>query len=389
MLNKPDILCFSSSDWHGKWGSRQQVMIQLANRGYRVLFVERLAGLEHFVKYKDLRQRRLKQWRKGLTEIRANIWLVSPPILPPGRYYSVGIARLNAFIVRQWLQPYLKHFNFLAPILWLYQPEHTFFIGKMRECCTVYHCIDEFTVGTRGRKKNIITKLEQALLRQAEIVFANSLLTYQNKKVFNPHTYRIPSGADVAHFGQVLDHEPIHPNIAALPQPRIGFIGNINEKIDILLLAKIAQAYSTWSLVMIGQTHPYAVDLTPLQTQANVYWLGKRPFQQLPALLRGIDVCILPYVQGEATRYRSPLKLYEYLATGKPVLSTPHPEVNEFKDVITIALGDSFVEALPHILDNDTDDRRSHRIQTAQQHSWSRRVDEIEKILQHKANCYE
>ena len=103
-----DILCFSSSDWHGKWGSRQQVMMRFAARGYRVVFVERFAGLEHFCRYPDLRQQRRQRYREGMREASPNLWIWAPPVLVPGRYYSTTVARLNATIVYHRLVPILQ-----------------------------------------------------------------------------------------------------------------------------------------------------------------------------------------------------------------------------------------------------------------------------------------
>jgi glycosyltransferase involved in cell wall biosynthesis len=377
-----DILCFSSTDWHGKWGSRQQVMLRFARRGYRVLFVERLAGLEHFWRYPDLRRRRWQRWREGLREFEPGLWIVSPPPLLPGRYYSRTIARVNVAIVTRWLASHVRRLAIAAPILWLYLPEHAPLVGRFGERLVVYHCVDEFTVGTQGRKRRTIAALEADLLRRADVIFTNSMLTYENKRQLNPNTYRIPSGADVDHFAQAADPAgEVHPDIAILPHPILVFAGNINEKIDVALLAAIAEARPHWSIVLIGQAYPRSTDLHPIQRPANVHWLGRRPFETLPSLLRGADVCLLPYVRGEATRYRSPLKLYEYLATGKPVVSTEHPEVRDFSEMVAIASADQFVEAIEDALKNDTVEGQRRRMEIAGKHSWDARVEEMEDIL--------
>lgn len=380
-----DIICFSSTDWDGKWGSRQQVMLRFAASGYRILFVEQMAGLEHFWKYADLRHRRRKYWQQRLNQLKPNLWLASPPPLLPGRYYSQTIAHINADIMQRWLKPYLRQLNFSSPILWFYKPEHAPFIGKFNESLTVYHCIDEFTVGTSGRKRQNIITLEQQLLKQADIVFANSELTFQNKKTINPNTYHIPSGADVSHFSRATDPTTnIHPTVKNLSHPILAFVGNIDERIDIPLLASVAQEYPTGSLVLVGQAHPNTVNLQPLQSLPNVHWLGKQPFDILPNILKGIDGCLLPYVQSEATRYRSPLKLYEYLATGKPIISTPHPEVSQFKAVVTLASAAEFPHIIKTVLQNDSPQMHQTRQSTAQKHSWDARVEKILAILKQK-----
>jgi glycosyltransferase involved in cell wall biosynthesis len=382
MSTAMDILCFSSSDWYGKWGSRQQVMLRFARRGHRVLFVERPAGIEHLLRYPDLCQRKFRRWREGLRKVQEDLWIVSLPPLLLGRYYSVAVNRINQWFTVRWSCRYLHKLAFTSPILWLYNPEQGALIGQFRERLSVYHCIDEFTAGTTGRKRRTIAALEAELLSRVDLVFANSLLTYENKRHLNHRTYRIPSGADVEHFAQTADPVcEVHPDIASLPHPILAFVGNINEKIDGTLLAAVAEARPYWSIVLIGQVCARSIDLRPIRRLANVHWLGKRPFETLPSLLRGADVCLLPYVQGETTRYRSPLKLYEYLATGKPIVSTEHPEVCDFGGIVAIAPADRFVETIESVLQNDAPENQKRRIEIARQHSWDARVDKMEEIL--------
>ncbi len=385
-MNKPDILCFSSSDWHGVWGSRQQVMLRFARRGYRVLFVERQAGLEHLWRYPDMRQRKMRRWREGLRQVQENLWIVSLPPLLPGRYYSITINRINQWLTTRWSRPYLRKLELTAPILWLYNPEQGPLIGHFNERLSVYHCIDEFAANTQGRKRRIITALEQETLRQADIVFANSLLIYENKRPFNPHTYRIPSGADVEHFARALDPAtPVHPAIARLPQPRIGYIGHINERLDYKVLEYLACQRPDWSLVFVGDTYPWTMDahlLRQLRAFPNVHFLGRYPFSEIPTLVKGMDICLLPYVDDERGRYRSPLKLYEYLAAGKPVVSTDHTEARELGEVVYLAsTPETFLKRVAQALDQDSRERQRQRVAVAQRHSWERRVDGMERII--------
>jgi glycosyltransferase involved in cell wall biosynthesis len=371
-----DFLLFSSTDWDGVWGSRQQVARELARRNNRVLFIEQMAGLEHFAKYPDLRHRRRQRWQTGLQAIEENLWLATPPPLLPGRYYVPAIARLNAWIITLWLRPILRRLYFTQPILWLYQPEQVFLVQKFNEQALVYHCIDEFTVGTSGRKRAVIAHLEELLLRQADVVFANSQLTFERKRPFNPHTYRIPSGVNVAHFASAgRDDLPPHTAVAHLPHPILMFVGNVCEKLDAPLLEQIARDHPQASLVLVGQIFPDTIDLSRLRQYANVHLLGKFPFAEVPALLQSADLCLLPYVQNEDALFRSPLKLYEYLATGKPILSTPHPEVAEFANFVTIASLDEFSDQIDLVLAADTGSNKKERLTEAENHSWQKRVD--------------
>jgi len=377
-----DILCFSSSDWDGLWGSRQQVMLRFARKGHRVFYVEQLAGLEHFWRYPDLRARRRSNRQAQIREQEPNLWVFTPPVLLPGRYYLTAVTRLNAIIVRRWLNRVLNRFSIQDPILWLYKPEHAPLVSIFQNSLSVYHCIDDFGAGQTGRKKSQIMSLEAELLGQVDVVFANSELTFRAKKTLNPNTFRIPSGVDVEHFVQASGKRmEVHPEIASLPRPVLMFVGSLNEKIDVGLLSSLAGSHPGWSVVLVGPVFPKSVDLRELREVSNIHILGARAFSVLPSMLSGTDLCLLPYVQGEVTRYRSPLKLYEYLATGKPIVSVPHPEVNDFSGVIGIAPADRFVEAVEKALQNDNVEKQLERIALAKQHHWDLRVDMMEGII--------
>jgi len=390
-----DILCFSSTDWDGAWGSRQQVMLRFARRGYRVLFIEQPAGLEHLLRYPDLRRRKVRRWREGLRLVTDNLWIASLPPLLPGRYYSPAINRLNQWLTVHFTNVRIHEFANIPPssilhppssILWLYNPEQGPLIGRFGERLSVYHCIDEFTANTTGRKRRTIAALEAELLGRVDLVFANSPLTYENKRRFNPHTYRIPSGVDVQHFAQALDPAvPVHPAIACLPRPRLGYVGHVNERLDYAILEHLARQRPDWSLAFVGDTYPWTLDAPPLRrlrALPNVHFLGKYPFADVPALVKGLDVCLLPYVGDERARYRSPLKLYEYLAAGLPVVSTDHPEAQELGDVVYLAsTPEVFLERVAQALAEDSPARQRQRGAVAQRHSWDSRVDEMERLI--------
>ena len=387
MPRKPDILCFSSTDWDGWWGSRQQVMLRLARRGYRILYVEQMAGLEHLWRYPELRQRRFLRWKEGWCQIHENLSILSPPLLLPGRYYARQIDRINAALVARWLKHHLDRLKMQSPILWMYKPEHVDLIGHFDECLCVYHCIDEWTAGTFGHKRLMISALDYELVSKADLVFANSQLTFEKKYQINPNTYRLPSGVDWDLFSKTLD--PIleeHPALKTIPKPRIGYSGTINDRLDYEILERIAGAHPEWSLIFVGDPYPWTMDtplLKRLTTYPNVYFPGKFPFVEMPAILKGMDVCLLPYITDERGRFRSPLKLYEYLATGKPVVSLAHPEANEFRDIIYIAESyDEFETAIARSLAENNPELTHLRHDRARLHSWDRRVDTIETVLE-------
>jgi glycosyltransferase involved in cell wall biosynthesis len=378
-----DILCFSSSDWRGKWGSRQQVMLRMAQRGYRILFVERQVGLEHLWRYPEILRRKIARWRQGIQDVVENIWIVSLPPLLPGRYYSNRVARLDQRWIVGFTRPYIATLGIEDPILWTYRPEHGGLIGAFDECLSVYHCIDEFTAGTTGRKRQMIAWLEMETLRKADVVLANSLLTFERKRAYNPHTYRIPSGVDVSSFSRVLDPGlGEHPDIQGIPHPIAGYVGNLNRKLDIPLLVEVVDRLADWQFVFVGQVDWHTKGIQGLKKRANLHFLGSYPFEVVPSLVKRMDVCLLPYADDEYARFRSPLKLYEYLAAGKPVVSTDHPEVREFLPWVELASGvEDYAGAIRRASTEEKAGQQATRSAQVRNHSWDQRVDEIEEIL--------
>jgi len=358
--------------------------LRLARRGYRVLYVEQMAGLEHLWRYPALRRRRRGQ--KGLRQVEQNLWALSPPPLLPGRYYARQISRVNAAWVARWLKPYLERLGFEAPILWVYKPEHVDLIGRIAAQFCVYHCIDEWPAGTTGRKRRIIAALDAELASRADLVFANSPPIFEKKRRLNPNTHRLPSGVDLDHFGRAASPGlPIHSAIRSIPAPRIGYCGTINERLDYALLEQIAASHPEWSLIFVGDPYPWTMDAPPLRRLAshpNVFFPGKVSFQEMPAILAGMDVCLLPYVRDERGHYRSPLKLYEYLAAGKPVVSLAHPEASEFGPVIWLAdTFEAFQAGITCALTENTLELAQLRRDRVAAHSWEARVDVIEQRL--------
>lgn len=379
-----DILCLSSTDWDGVWGSRQQIMERLGRRGHRVLFLERPAGPEHLLRRVELRRRRVRRWREGLREIVPNVWIAAPPPLLPGRYYSTRLSHLNARLVAPFVRRWLNRLAFTDPILWTYIPDSAPHVKKYGEKLSIYHCIDEFTAGTSGRKMRVIAALERALLERVDIVFANSPPTFENKRRFNPKTFRVPSGVDTTRFTPG-DRPDLHPLLAHIPAPRIGYIGHFNDRLDFDLLHYAAASRPGYSFLFIGDTYPMRLDAAPISrllSLANTYYLGKQPFAVMPSLLHGMDASIIPYLTGDRGRYRSPLKLYEYLAAGLPVVSSPNPEVEEFSAYLCIGRTNAdFVDCLDEALLQDTPERRLGRMRLAEQHSWGVRVDQMESLI--------
>ncbi|MBN1977597.1 MAG: glycosyltransferase [Anaerolineae bacterium] len=376
-----DILCFSTTDWDEIWGSRQQIMSRLSAAGNRVLFIERQVGPEHLLRDPALRARKYAAWRApALRQIQPSLWLWQPPLLPPGRYYSQRLNNWGQWLLACKIRPVLKSLEFQPPLLWLYPPHSAPLLGKFNEPLAVYHCIERFVGGQTGRKRDVMLAQETVLLRRADVVFvhADGL-----RRLYTPlaqRLYVVPSAADVAHFQSTTE---VYPDVASLPHPRLGIIGTLDGRIDIDLLCTIVQAHPDWHLILIGPIRPGRADFRTLKAHSNVHFLGERSFSTLPALANGLDVLLLPYVHNELTDFISPIKLYEYLAVGKPIVSVNLPEIEPVREWVSTAdTPSAFVQAIVQALSTDKPALRQARQNAAWQHTWDLRARTMWQIIQ-------
>jgi glycosyltransferase involved in cell wall biosynthesis len=208
-------------------------------------------------------------------------------------------------------------------ILWFYTPMALAFAGHLRSALTVYDCMDELSA-FRGAPPEL-PRREEALLRRADLVFAGGHSLYEAKRRRHGNVHAVPSGVDIAHFGRSRRPSPLCLDQDRLPRPRLGYCGVIDERLDLQLLGEVARLRPHWQIVMVG---PVAkIDPGELPRAANLHYLGGRSYDELPDYLAGWDVALMPFVRNRSTRCISPTKTPEYLAGGRPVVSTPVPDV--------------------------------------------------------------
>jgi UDP-galactopyranose mutase len=203
-------------------------------------------------------------------------------------------------------------------ICWYYTPMAVGFTHHLKPLAIVYDCMDELSAFKNAPPT--LRDREAHLFQRADLVFTGGQSLYEAKRDQHPNVYAFPSSVDVAHFAQARNLTTDPADQANIPHPRLGFYGVIDERMDLELLAGIADARPDWHIVMIGPV----VKINPenLPQRANIHYLGAKQYQELPAYLTGWDLAILPFARNESTRFISPTKTPEYLAAGKPVVST-------------------------------------------------------------------
>ncbi|HLL25537.1 MAG TPA: glycosyltransferase, partial [Kofleriaceae bacterium] len=206
------------------------------------------------------------------------------------------------------------------PVLWYYTPMSIAFTNHVKARAVVYDCMDELTL-FQGAPPHLKER-EKQLLKQSDVVFTGGHSLYEYKRETSQHKnlYPFPSSVDVPHFAQAREHQADPRDQAEIPSPRVGFFGVIDERMDIALLDELAAMRPDLHLVMIGPI--VKIDPAMLPRRPNIHYLGGKTYQELPRYLANWDVAMLPFARNDSTRFISPTKTPEYLAAGKPVVST-------------------------------------------------------------------
>ncbi len=266
-------------------------------------------------------------------------------------------------------------------ILYLWRPQYEPALDLVDHDFSCYHIDDEYTFSEMEKP---LDECEARLISRVDQVFIHSPALLEKKGKLNPQTLFVPNGVDY-HAYATLHSEPA--DLKPIPHPRIGYVGRIKRQLDLSLLSTLAQRHREWSFVLIGpqsSVGEHAALIQELSHMPNVHFLGGKPVRKLPAYTQHLDVCMLCYAVNDYTKFIYPLKLHEYLASGRPVVGSPIRSLLEFAQIIRLArtidewsqaLHDSLTPAASSV--SQVEARRS----TARQHDWNRLVELIAHAL--------
>jgi len=266
-------------------------------------------------------------------------------------------------------------------VLYLWNPAFHWTMGEFNEIATWYHIDDDYAHDPE--RDHPIGDDEMKLLKGADAVFIHSRTLMRKKGSINPNTHYVPNGVDFELYQSAMrDTSPLPSELSAIPGPRIGYTGHIKQHLDLDLVRTIAEARPDWSLVLVGpvrRQHPdVARAVEQLQRLPNVHLLGRKPYDTLPHYVRGFDVCLMCYKKTHYTKYIYPMKLHEYLACGKPIVSTPLENIMEFGDVLHFAdEPTAWVAEISAALSDPAEELVDRRVGVARRNSWASRVDRI------------
>lgn len=378
-LENQDIVCIAGVDFEPLWARTQQLLLRLPTSN-RILYVE--TPLSFLSPFKDASLwPKWLLWLKGLRTYRSNIFLYSPPLLLPfGNRWRV-VNRLNQRILALFLRRACRQAGFNNPLLLTYLPNTVDMIGRLKEKLLVYDCVDEHAA-FQGFNADMVTQMEAELLAASDLVFATARPLLEDKQAFASEIFLLRNAAEVDLFGRTLAEDTAIPeDVTSLQGPVLGFIGRIKEWIDLDLIRETALARPSWSFVMVGPVE-LDVDISSFEDIKNVHFLGSRDREVLPGYLKKFDVCLNPFRPSRLSRAVNPLKFYEYLASGKPIVSTPMPEMEALQDYVEIGAGrKGFIAAVERAL-QDTPEKSKSRLLFSQEQSWEKRAREFGHRIQ-------
>jgi glycosyltransferase involved in cell wall biosynthesis len=301
-----DVVCFSHLRWDFVFQRPNHLMSRCA-REARVFFFEEpiyTEGQEDAIGLDVLR-------------IEGRLWRATPR-LPR----AMDPTRRNRALARL-LDDLIEDREIREPVFWYYTPMALDMSRHLDPILAIYDCMDELSNFAGAPPE--LKKLEKELFARADLVFTGGYSLYEAKRAQHPNVHPFPSSVDTAHFKKARTELDEPRDQAALPHPRLGFYGVIDERMDLALLDAVASARPEWQLVLIGPV--VKIDEGSLPRRPNIHHLGKKDYAELPAYLRGWEVAMMPFALNDATRFISPTKTLEYLAAGRPVVSTAIQDV--------------------------------------------------------------
>lgn len=370
----PDVgvVALVPDTWGGPWQPRHHILIRLA-KVFPVVWVNPAP-----------------YWRSLLPGAPADDWGFDfDGATPPGfRIYTPEAWLPEVFrppAVARWMRRerlrrarrLLQRQGCRKTILYLWRPEYARALDLVEHDLSCYHIDDEYTFSPVEQP---LSTLEAALIQRVDQVFIHSQGLLDKKGHLNPHTRYVPNGVDYRSYSTP---HPEPDDLAKIARPRIGYVGLIKPQLDLGLIEVLAGRHPTWSFVLVGPApdkEPLVTRVRTLGAMPNVHLLGPKPVSALPAYAQHLDVCLLCYAMDDYTKYIYPMKLHEYLATGRPVVGAPIRSLQAFDDVVMLARtpvewSAAIAAALEH--EARSPSRVAARRAVAQEHDWERIVREI------------
>lgn len=372
------IICLSTSTYYPMPTRKQNVMNRINAK--EILYFDPAISIIAPIKDRKVFKRIFKFLKAG-EKGENNITVYSmPPVLP---FYNKCryINKVNQFFAGIYVKSKMKKHGFKKPILWCYSPASCDIIKHIDYSSLVYDCVDRHSAYPGMINKEVVDTMEKDLATKADMVFATAVGLYDTLKEYNSNIELIPNGAAYDIFSKVhAGNLSVPEKLKGISKPIVGFVGMLQDCINYDYIEAIAK--EGINVVLIGRTLP-GVNVDFLKEYSNITFIDLVPQKELPNYIATFDVCINPFNEDKLSKDVSPLKFYEYLATGKPIVSTKVPlQVLDFADVTYIANNkDEFVTLCKEAIKEDSEEKTLKRLEYAKACSWNARVKQIEDEL--------
>ena len=389
MIQNQSIICFGGEDWwYHHQHSKNHIMRRLARAGNRVIFVNSismglpsLANPDFFSKIK----RKLRSYVKAVRITEEGIIVVSPAVLP---FYSNRWARaINRCLLVAQIKLLMVACDVRRPILWIAIPTAREVVGRLGERAVIYQVSDKYDANRmdHATASNVIAEMHDDLLARADLVYYSGRKLFEEERAKHPEIAgkagRLEQGVDYDHFAAATALDWTLPaDMAGVAHPRLGYFGAIDPwLIDQELIRYVSRKHPEWQWVLVGlRASPLDIESLP-----NVHYLGSKPYSSMPSYAAAFDVCVLPWVtDNEFVNYGSPIKVREYLATGKPVVITPIYEYEPLDGILRVSRGyDDFIAKVEDALENDSADKVATRQQAVKESTWDARAEQVRSAI--------
>ena len=386
MSEPHDLIFVSLENWDAIWRRNQFVCAELCrrHRDLRILFV----GLPRNLSHAASRGRVGEFFRKTTYAAPGfeQVTVTHPPKLLPNSI--LGARRVNEFLFRRHVAREAARLGFRVPVLWINPHYAAHLVGRLGEAAAIYDITDDWTTLTQSADESaLIARQDAELCGKADATIVCSQRLFEMKRALARELHLVPNGVDAAHYARVLDPATVRPaESARWRRPVLGYTGTVHpDRVDVGLVAALAKAHDG-SVVLIGPNHLTAADLASLSGLGNVFVHGPVPYAEIPDYMAAFDVCITPHKMTPFTESLNPIKLWEYLAAGLPIVSTDVAGFRDYPELVRVArTPDEFIAATHAALAEDSAKSELRRAEAAR-HSWTRRVDDIEAVI---ASCLE
>ena len=385
MMEGKDIVLISNQMLDERyWTSKQYITMELIKNN-RVLYVE-----ANYSFGKLLSGMMGKKWPVvpfgKLHDEKNNLSILTPYPRLPYRNHFQWVGWLNQKLLLAKIRWATKKLDFECPILWTFLHQTADLIGKLDESVAVYHCVDDWPallpMAGMGKPERIC-KDEKKLISRVDLVFRVSAQLLSYLKIPNTKVFDIPNGVDIDLFNpERFSDESSQDDMKDIPRPIIGFSGSIGKWIDIELLIQVSKRFEKESLVIIGLNEKNP-NIHKLQQLKNVHFLGMKSREEVPQYISGFDVCLMPFNRTEVGKGLLPLKMFEYLALGKPIVATSSEVLKQFEKVLYLADDkDAFVQEIENAMGDHDRTNSDSRRKYALKYSWKNRVSDYLVAIQ-------